>query len=627
MRITRYIRERSRILVLVVMALLLVVFLVGDVIGSIGRGGADDPRIATAFGRPIRASDIEQADTDLGIAGSLGIGPPPVLAESDYETRIGRFLLLAEADELGLRVPRSEVLAMLEQANVPGEYIENVRNRTGRSLNSIYDAIGRVLAARTLYLYQYEAAISESRPRLEQLYRDQNQSANVDLAVIDSKALLAQVPEPTEEQLVEHFEKYKSQAASHTTDELSFGYLRPDRLAIEHATVDPAEIQTKVRVSRREAEAFYEANRARYMRELEGPASDDAGGESPKVQMTFEEAADQVREDARAEKAISEAQRAINEMLSAARREFKPDAPPAENAALLERVAERFRDAFPITIRRTELLDPAALRLEPGLGRAQVAVGRQSIPVPAYAARVEGLAGAAEAGESALKLYEPAPEPGMETRSDASGAPRAYQAYLFRVVQIAPSGPPGSLDEVRDQVRADWRLAKAHELAGAHAASLAEAARSSGLRAAVEAAAELKALLAAPPTDTQPVTDAAAALEMLGPTSPPNFRRQAGVVKNVGMAPELHARVFALVDEPGDGRRVLSMPIAKNFKWVVAELHQVNPIYEGDFEAKRAMLERSVQFTRQSEFMSQWGAFANIQTRTGYVSLIADEAE
>lgn len=629
MRITRRIRDNSRVLMLIAMALLLVVFLLGDVINSMSHsGGEQNFAVAKVFGRTLRARELAALHQDQRIAASFQIGTPPVWADSDAQVSDGRALLILEAEHLGVRVPREQVIQMLAQAQVPGTYLEEVRRQTGRSLNSIYDAIGRVLATRTLYAMQLEAALTESLPRLEKLYRDQNQIADVLLSIIDAKALLDEVPEPTEEQLLEHFEQFKDRTPAHTEDELVFGYRSPDRVQVEYLTVDPAEIQPSVRVSRREAEAFYEANRPRYVRPLEGPQPDSPEAGPPQVQMTFEEAEPRVREDARAAKAIEEAQRLVNEMLEAARREFRADADPQTQAALFTAIRERFRDRHPIAHRTTALATAAELRTELGFGRAQLLIGRRSISAVDLALRVQGIVEPQEGDElPLLALYEPAPDPGIEARPDPTGRPVPYQAYMFRVIQVSPAGPPASLDEVRDQVRADWKLARAHELAGEQARALAEAARTVGLRQAVEAATDLRARLetdAGSDTSSAPSASAAA---LLGPTRPANFRRQASPLANLGLAPELHKKVFALGELPeAEGvHRVLAAPVAKNFKWVVAELEGVRPIYQGDFDAKRENLERTTMFTRQSEFMRQWGDIANIHARTGYVNLRAGE--
>lgn len=630
MKLTRKLRENSRVLILIVMAMLLVVFLIQDVIHTIGTGdtGTNEP-VAQVFGRTVRLVDLDGADQALSIAAGLRISLPPVNADNQLDMRLGRYLLIAEAEHLGIRVPREQVVQMLEANQVPGTYLENLRDRTHMSLDAIYDAIGRVIAARNLFGYQLEAAVGESLPRMEQLYQQQSQNASVELAVIDDKALLRHVGEPTEEQLVEHFEKYKDKAPAHTESELAFGYRIPDRVRVEVLTVDPAEIQAKVRISKREAQAFYESNRQRYMKAVEGPTPEpDTGAAPPQIQMTFEEAEARVREDARAAKAIEEAQRLVNEMHDECLRGFDASAAADSSKGLFAAAAAKYAGRGPVTHHELGPLDQATLRREPGIGRAQATVGRQPVGAADVAFRVVGLAQpAGEDDPAVLKVNEPGPVL-IEMRPDADGQPRPYQAYLLRVTQVLPSGPPVSLDEVRDQVTADWKLARAHELAREQARALADAARRDGLRAAVEAATQLKELLTPPAESAPESVNPASPLSLLGPTTPPNFRRQGTPVPNVGLAPELSEKVFAAATQPASesGRRVVCAPVAKNFKWVVAELREIQPMYQGDFDAKRATLLRSRQFNQQLEFMQEWGDFNNICARTGMVSLLPKPA-
>lgn len=630
MKLTRKLRENSRVLILIVMAMLLVVFLIQDVIHTFGTAdtGTNEP-VAQVFGRTVRLVDLDGADQALSIAAGLRISLPPVNADNQLDARLGRYLLMAEAEQLGIRVPREQVVQMLEANQVPGAYLENLRDRTHMSLDAIYDAIGRVVAARNLFGYQLEAAVGESLPRMEQLYQQQNQNASVELSVIDDKALLRHVGEPTEEQLVEHFEKYKDKAPAHSESELAFGYRIPDRVRVEILTVDPAEIQTKVRISKREAQAFYDSNRQRYMKSVEGPSPEaDAGAAPPQIQMTFEEAEPRVREDARAAKAIEEAQRLVNEMYDECRRGFDANAATEPSAGLFAAVAAKYAGRGAVARRELGPLDQTSLRREPGIGRAQATVARQTVGAADLAFRVVGLVQpAGEDDVSVLKVNEPAPVL-IEMRPDAEGQPRPYQAYLMRVTQALPAGPPDSLEEVRDQVTADWKLARAHELAGEHARALADAARRDGLKAAVEAATQLKELLT-PPAESEPATPGPASpAALLGPTTPPNFRRQGTPIPNVGLAPELSEKVFAIATQPAgeSGRRVVCAPVAKNFKWVVAELREIQPMYLGDFDAKRATLQRSRQFNQQLEFMQEWGDFDNICARTGMVSLLPKSA-
>jgi len=67
----------------------------------------------------------------------------------------------------------------------------------------------------------------------------------------------------------------------------------------------------------------------------------------------------------------------------------------------------------------------------------------------------------------------------------------AGAARRVPVMSVEPSGPPASLDDVREAVVEGVRRSKAFELAGEQAQALAEAARGGGLPQAVADAKEL----------------------------------------------------------------------------------------------------------------------------------------
>ena len=229
----------------------------------------------------------------------------------------------------------------------------------------------------------------------------------------------------------------------------------------------------------------------------------------------------------------------------------------------------------------------------------------------------------------------------QETRTiDPAIGPIAYQAYFFRVVNVVPSGPPDSLDDVREQLIQDVKQSRALELAGEQARILAEQARQTGLTAAVTGADELKRLLgqkdapdeaAEPESTSQPKSTTRPALpdpaerfiRALEPFEPEQFLRQARGLKNVGYAPGLHELVFATPDQGGPDpaldHPVIVAPLARALKWTVAELLEVKPIYRGEFELIREQLETQAYMPRLQTFWYTWFDPQSILARTGYV--------
>jgi len=641
MRISRIFRKYSRILLLIFMSLLLVVFLIGDVISRAQRSYAvADREIGRAFGEPVRLSHIRHAEADFEVAGQLGVRWPPVNASDQGQANLAMHLLLEEARRAGVRVGRDQIVQSLRNAPGASMVLSAIRDQTGRSLNSIYDSVARVSATKLLARYQLEAAAGASLPQLEHAYRDQNQEARVLISVVDAKGLLSQVPTPTEEELQAHFEEGKDREDAHTEETLVHGYRIPDRVQLEYLTVDASAIQDRVRVSEKKVERYYEDNKQKYMKTVEETSPPGLEDQQPQeVQMTYEEVKDRVREDYRVAKAVREAQALVNLIQQEALRPWVAapvgeggvrQAPPDDALVPFSELQARFSSEYPVIYKKTELLTELELRRERGFGRATLVIDRRRVPVATLALHVEGLATASEDDPTpVLRINEPSPVVlgGRSTAIPTAGA-TADQAYVFRVIRVEGSGPPASLDDVREKVVTNVQRCKAFELAGEQAPALAERARQAGLVQAVAEADALKAMLSASEEGAlpEPVAAPGAAnryVRMLEPFAPTEFTRRPRPFQNVGYSPGLHEKVFALAEEGRlevpEAHRVVVAPLARNLRWAVVELLEVRPIYHGEFEMKRKELEQEVTQSDVQAFYLAWFDAENILSRAGYV--------
>jgi hypothetical protein len=642
MRISRIFRKYSRVLLLVFMSLLLVVFLIGDVIGRARYSGtAEDYEVGQAFGEPVHQSQIRRAELDFDVAGRI-IRAPRINSTDPQERGLAKYLLMEEARRAGIHVGRNEIIAGLRDAPGASAVLSGIRRETGRSLNSIYDAAARVQATMVLVSYQLGAAAGVSLPELERAYRDANQEARVLISVIDSKPLAEQVPEPTEEELQAHFEEAKDRKTEHTEEALVFGYRIPDRVQIEYLTVDPAQIEESVYVSRKETENYYQDNQHKYTKPVEDTSSFGFEDAQPRqVPMTYEEAEEQVREDCRRAKAIREAQALVNAIHEEALRPWistalaedgTHQAPPQEALVPFTELQATSSSKYPVIYKKTELVTQNEVRLEPGFGRASVVIDRVPVRTATLAFRVEGLAAASKDDPTPiLRLNEPSPVVIESRRTDPVADLEPYQAYLFRVVRVEPTGPPASLDNVREELVKDVEQRKAFEFAGEKARALAERARQVGLKQAVAEAEDLKAMLssteeASPTADPAAVPRADRYVRMLEPVEPEVFLRRPSpryLVPNVAFAPNLHEKAFALAEESGtdaaDTHRVVAVPLARNLRWAVVELLEVKPIYRGDFEMKRQELEQQTIEDSFGTCYERWFTPEYIFARAGYV--------
>ncbi|MBW7905090.1 MAG: hypothetical protein LC135_06410 [Phycisphaerae bacterium] len=636
----KFFRKYSRVLVLTFMSLLLVVFLIEPVLTYARRTEHHDRVLGEAFGQRLSVSQVNEAGNEMRVAGMFGFNVQPLLiGADDLDANLHAYLLVEEARRMGITVAHSDVQELLRQRQIGDEMLDAVRKRTGRSLSSIYDCIGRYIAA--LQAFEHQAyGVAQSLPRAEEVYQAQLQHADVRLSVLDARAFMSRVPEPSEQELSEYFEAAKNRRTQHSDDRLEFGYHMMNRARIEYLTIDPAKLEGRVVASLRESAAYFERHKDFYIRTLLGPQA----ATQPASSITFESlpqaARDRIREDRTKVKLGEEAQRLMNDVHDYADRAWRDQPrdeqgyrqpPPAEQTLSFKDVREHFAAQTPIEYGETDLIELRMLQSMPGLGTASYLVGRQTMSVWMLTARTKGLY-QPERNETMPLLVVGEPGPVMVDHRPDPTDPRQripYQAYVFRVVEIVPEGPPRSIEEVRGRLVAEWRLTRAFELARAAAEKLAEQARGVGLEAAVQQSVELLATLeAAEPArlGTKLHSDWPEPLikpyrEALGPFAEKAFSRVTTVLQELNIPVErLPEAVFGLSYTTGDSQpahRVVVQAAPRSFNWVVAELVQVDPIYRGEFEARLPQLLTAAEQRGMEELYRGWFNPQNVKLRAG----------
>ncbi len=651
MRFTKFFRRYSRALLMVFMSLLLVTWLITPG-GNSGPSRRDDIVIGNSIHGEITSGDWALAQAEQQALAAL-------------DSSVMRFdpldfwLLTKEAQRMGIRVGSEEVQAALAQSGNPQELqriLAGIQQSSRRSAEGLYELIGRWLAVQKLLSIQ-EEALAESAPRIEVAYRDATQKADVQVSVIDSRAFVNGVAEPTEEELQAFFEANKERFPGHTDDQIEFGYRLPDRVRIEYVTIDPKSLEPKISARQRELEKYFQENAWNYTKTVT-PDAQAAAGTPTRVPMTFEEAKDQVRKDFIKERAVLEAQSLMNQIRDTVYAPWQAQRPdeegfrPEPEGALVSfsDLREQFASRAEVIYQQTPLMSYEELRkyfddrpdslsgqLADQLGSPEpiYSEGSNRLSASELAFRVKGLyTPQPEERLPVLSLNEPSPvlvtrktnfSPGMRRPSETP-----YQPYMFRVVQAEPSAPPASLDEVREQVRADLKLMKAHTAAGEHARQLAEAARSVGLAAAVEQATELKQLLtaaepAAPAflSDTPPAPSAY--VTELGPAAPlqPVTRMSDQLGQYLPDSQKLPREIFQAVEEAdpssASAHVVVVNDVAKLFKWAVVEIEGVKPVYRGEFDQQRPRLHAMSSQLAAQEVLGGWLNPENIHLRNGFV--------
>ncbi len=634
MKLTKFFRKHGRTLLMVFMALLLVAFLIPDAIQGLDPGDRiRGVKLGEAFGRTLYSEEIRALGTELRVVQQLGmaVGAPPTNVLGLNVDALDHYLLTEEAARAGIRIGRDEVKERLRAAGVTNEDLRRVAQDAAMSYDRVYDTLGRWIAVWRLMFVQ-AAALTVSLPRAELAYRNEKQEAVATVSVLHAKAFLGRVPEPTEEELTRFFEEGKNRTTAHTEDTLVYGYRLPDRVQLEYLTVEPEPLRSYVTARTTALEQFFEEHRARYTKP--DPAATEPGATVP---MTFDEARDKVREDYRTQRAAEVAQAIVNEMRDEALAPWRAQErgadgfyPPPEEIVSFEALRDKYQKRYEIqygaglriSYHKTDLVDAPRLALIPGLGQASVADGtRNGTPMRTAAFRVKGISDP-QTTPQAVNLLEPGPV----AISRIPG--RLHQAYLYRVVAVAPAAPPAALEDVRPKVVEDWKNMRAFELARVEAEKLREAARAVGLAAAIEQATELKAYLAeVQAASTQPsdgVVPPAAPnyLADLGPRTADGIRRNSPMIRGgVGTSAALVKALFEFADRPPAGQRPVALaPQPSALRWALAELERVKPLYQESLASELPeLIQRAVGGAR-SQFVQVW--FGNVRTRTGFVNAL-----
>jgi len=629
-KFNKFVRQNSRTLLMVVMSLLLVAFLIPQSISGMSRRDGSERKVGELYGRAVTSANVRAAAYDLQLLADLGfLGRVPEGLVLNY------CLLLEEARHAGARVGADAVKEQLVQAGVTDQVLQAVSERTGRSYPEIYETIGRWLGLQHLISAQ-AAAAGTSLPRAELAYRDRTQEAVADISVINARAFVHLVPEPSEEGLAKFFDECKERTTAHTEKDVVFGYRYPDRVQIEYLTVDPNKIDSrKTRIRPADVRRHFDEN-ANYYTKPDPQATQPVAGRPPaRVRMTFEEAEEQVREDLRRQRAVETAQTIVNEMYDEAHRPWAMSAldangfaeEPKEAVVSFEELKQKRSGEYEVDYDKTDLVDANGLKAAaPNVCGATYTVGRGYVRGDELAMRVKGLLEKdPRDGVRVFNVGEPMPVVLARTY-DRTGKPFARQAYLFRVIRAERSAAPASIDEIRPRLIEDWKLRQAFELAHKQADALAARAQEVGLTAAAVEAKELLALLEAADQATSQAALEPRPAEQYGqeltPDRPAGLTRSSQMVGKLGLVSGVQQAVFELADErrteTSPAHRIATVPLAKQFKYVVAELLEIKPIYAGAFSKELAQAGPEEARDETYAFSRGWFALDNIRLRTGF---------
>ncbi|MBY0455736.1 MAG: hypothetical protein K2V38_00200 [Gemmataceae bacterium] len=271
----------------------------------------------------------------------------------------------------------------------------------------------------------------------------------ITLSVDDQK--LADITEPSAEQIAAHYEKYKG--VSKGDGDYGFGFTLPARAAVAWLTIDRAAVQSAVKLDPVEVQA----------RLLAQPA--DVGDARTRKQQVEEALRREITD--RAMRAAAD--RVKNEILLATSKlQDRPAStlkllpPTGVGISLTDLGVVAAKAASDVTgapmpaftQASTQLLTAQGLEGVPGLGRAAMRQGSGTVPAVLIFMNTDGLP---SIGNSPI-----VPQVGLPIASsfdDQSG-----NMLFVMVTQVRAPGPPTNLDEVRDEVILDLKRLTALQL-------------------------------------------------------------------------------------------------------------------------------------------------------------------
>ena len=228
-----------------------------------------------------------------------------------------------EARRAGIRVKEEDVGQFLGQA-IPqffngGTYsqvIGAVVNKYGITEQQILTTFGHVLS-----ILQYAHWICSGEDitirQIMQTMAWEEESVDVEFVEFNSSVFAENQESPSEEQKIEHFEKYKKYLPGEISDDnpYGFGYKLPDMVQLEYIAVRTEDVEQIIEpIGQDELEEFYE----RYKKQLftEDELSDPNDPSSPQKITPYSEVAGMISKQLRQDKIQSKTQSIIKEAIS-----------------------------------------------------------------------------------------------------------------------------------------------------------------------------------------------------------------------------------------------------------------------------------------------------------------------
>lgn len=354
----------------------------------------------------------------------------------------------------------------------------------------LYQAMANVRGVRRMFQQWMLAGALSERRALAQI-SDLGRQAWANALVLPASDLAAAVPEPSEEELQAHFQRFNS--VSSADGQYGFGYILPPRIKLETLVIDRAAIREAITPDAIELRKLHASQK-----QPAGPYPED-----------FTEAREQVENALRseiAEQVIEVVRQAVGAALLGEIRDLDTDAgyrvvtddyladrtPFSEVAEAIRRqvAAAHFPRAaggkveipLPVVTVHDRWLTPEDVAQLPTVAESGLQYAGGRVPLSQALFQVREIA-----GDNNLALQTGLPA--VQTPATTPGRGLVY----FTILDTRPQSPPDSLDDIREQVIEDYRNLTAYESLRAELDAYRQLAITDGLEAAAARFAEARA--------------------------------------------------------------------------------------------------------------------------------------
>ncbi len=376
-------------------------------------------------------------------------------------------LLRDEAELAGIRIPNRDAGRLLGQT-IPqlfdgqtySQIMGSVINRTGISEGQLLAMFGKLLSV-LQYAQVVCSAQNVTSSQVRNLVSRENEIIDAEFVKFDSTMFAETQDQPSEEEMLEHFGKYKKFFAGDVNEKnpYGFGYKLPDRVQLEYIAVKLDDISSKVTApTQEETEQYYQQNREELF--TSEVSSDPNNPNSPMVKQirSYAEVADVISDRLLRDRINSKAREILQEVKTLTDIQLGDIDVEDLNSARLKEMAGDYKIAaeqlskkyeIKMYTGQTGLLGAVDMQADEYLGRLYVmGYGYNPVPLIQIVFSIDELGGSGlvTVGMQKPTMYGnigPASDPLGQVAKRASGQIMA----MVRVIKAEKASEPESISQ------------------------------------------------------------------------------------------------------------------------------------------------------------------------------------